>query len=94
MDTKNRMGILIGVLVVFLVTLAIGVGIKTFWSKSAESESQENLPDTEPAAAQATEKPSKGVAFTQWLITEAAEAKAEAEKEGASQQEELEAAVA
>ena len=94
MDTKNRIGILIGVLVVFLVTLAIGIGIKTFWSKSAESESQENLPDSEPAAAKAKEKPSKGVAFTRWLITEAAEAKAEAEKDGASQEEEMEAAAA
>jgi len=83
MDTKNRMGILIGVFVVFLATLVIGVGIKTFWSKTAKSESQEKLPESEPAATAAKEKPSKGVAFTRWMITEAAQSKAKAEIEAA-----------
>ena len=94
MDTKNRIGILIGVLVVFLVTLAVGVGIKTFLSNRTESESQENLPESEPALSAAKEKakPSKGVAFTRWLITEAVEAKAEEEQEGAPLEEELESA--
>ena len=88
MDTKNRIGILVGVLLVFLATLVIGVGIKTFWSNRTESESQENLPESEPAAsaAKAKAKPSKGVAFTRWMITEAAAAKSEAEQEGASQE--------
>jgi len=100
MNSKNRMGILIGVSVIFFVTLAIGVGVKTFWSNKTESGPQEKQQETEPARGVAKvkvnekDKPSKGGEFTRWLIAGAAEAKAQTEKENVSQEEELETTAA
>jgi len=81
-DMKNRFTIQIGIFVLIFAIVSIGLGIKAFWGQRTAAETQEIVLDTEFRAAVKKEaKPSRGVEFVQWMVTEAAKARATAADE-------------